>query len=70
MKRRTYLLAMTAMLAWTAPVGFTPAQATVTATGLQVYAKPTLNYVHCRRVYHYSWSIKRGKRVLRYHVCP
>ena len=70
MKRRTYLLAMTAVLAWTAPIGFTPAQATVTATGSQVYARPFLNYVHCRRVYHYSWSMRRGKRVLRYHVCP
>jgi hypothetical protein len=69
MKALIYSMAV-AILPYVSASSITPAQATVTATGLQVYARPFLNYVHCRRVYHYSWSMRRGKRVLRYHVCP
>jgi hypothetical protein len=68
MKALIYSMAV-AVLACVAPIGFTPARATVTASNLQAEGLPS-TAVHCRRVYHCDWDRRGNVKIRRCHVCP
>ena len=52
MKRLIYSMTAAAFLASIAAIGFTPAQATMTAPDLRLYAGSSVTPVHCRAVRH------------------
>ena len=55
MQRLIYSITAAALLAGIATIGFTPAQATITAPDRNAYGGSSATPVHCQKEYHCHW---------------
>ena len=69
MQRLIYSIATAALLASIATIGFTPAQATITAPDRNVYGGSSATPVHCQKKYHCHWRGSGANRSKHCHIC-
>ena len=68
MKRLVYSVAVTALLAGTVTIAFTPAQA-ITAPDRKSYVGSSVAPVHCQKKYHCHWKGEGANRTKNCHIC-
>jgi hypothetical protein len=69
MKRLIYSAAAAALVAGIVTIGFTPAQATITAPDRKLYAGSSVTPVHCQKKYHCHWRGEGANRTKHCHIC-
>ena len=69
MKRLIYSVAAAALLAGIATIGFTPAQATISAPDRNAYGGSSATPVHCQKAYHCHWRGTGANREKHCHIC-
>ena len=69
MQRLIYSITAAALLAGIATIGFTPAQATITAPDRNAYGGSSATPVHCQKKYHCHWRGSGANRNKHCHIC-
>jgi hypothetical protein len=69
MKRLIYSVAAAALLAGLATIGFTPAQATISAPDRKLYVGSSVTPVHCQKKYNCHWRGEGANRSKHCHIC-